>query len=154
MAITNQDRVSRALDLLRDGLSPYVERELKSRFGDRWNKEVKTALSDRRLGGSKGDPLQDIAVILVVMDKTWGQVFGAVLARSDRNLVLELLDTRNKWAHQEPFTGDDVYRVLDSAGRLLGAATAPQAEEIERMKAELLRVRFEDQARGERRKSA
>ena len=35
MAISNKDRISRALDLLREGLTPFVERELKARLGAR-----------------------------------------------------------------------------------------------------------------------
>jgi len=154
MAITNYERVGKALELLRDGLRPFVERELATKYGSRAAAEIKTALSDRRLGGSKGDSLNDIAVLLVVMDKTWGAVFGAILGRADRNLVNELLDSRHRWAHQEAITGDDAYRILDSAGRLLGAVSAPQGEELERMKTELLRVRFDEKARGEKRKSA
>ena len=66
----------------------------------------------------------------------------------------ELRDHRNKWAHQESFSSDDTYRALDSAGRLLTAVSALEAEEIERMKTELLRLRFDEQVRGEKRKSA
>ena len=66
----------------------------------------------------------------------------------------ELRDHRNKWAHQESFSSDDTYRALDSAGRLLTAVSAPEAEEIEKMKTELLRLRFDEQVRGEKRKSA
>src|SRR5262249_21359321 len=51
-------------------------------------------------------------------------------------------------------SGDDAYRALDSAGRLLTAVSAPQADDIERMKMELLRLRFDEQARSEKRKSA
>jgi len=36
----------------------------------------------------------------------------------------------------------------------LTAVSAPQADEIEKMKTELLRVRFDEQMRGEKRKSA
>jgi len=154
MAITNYERVGKALELLRDGLRPFVERELATKHGSRAAAEIKTALSDRRLGGSKGDSLNDIAVLLVVMDKTWGAVFGTILGRAERNLVNELLDSRHRWAHQETITGDDAYRILDSAGRLLAAVSAPQGEELERMKTELLRVRFDEKARGEKRKSA
>jgi len=68
--------------------------------------------------------------------------------------VSELRECRNKWAHQEAFSSDDTYRVLDSAGRLLTAVSAPQADEIEKMKMELLRLRFDEQVRSEKRKSA
>ena len=61
---------------------------------------------------------------------------------------------RNKWAHQESFSSDDAYRALDSVGRLLTAVSAPQSDELERLKMELLRVRFDEQARGERRRQA
>ena len=39
-------------------------------------------------------------------------------------------------------------------GRLLAAVSAPQSDELERLKMELLRVRFDEQARGERRRQA
>ncbi|WP_406693623.1 Swt1 family HEPN domain-containing protein [Singulisphaera sp. Ch08] len=76
------------------------------------------------------------------------------LGPAERSLVSELRDHRNKWAHQETFSGNDAYRSLDSAGRLLNAVSAPQADDVERMKTELLRLRFDEQARSEKRKSA
>jgi predicted AAA+ superfamily ATPase len=68
--------------------------------------------------------------------------------------VSELRDHRNKWAHQQTFSSDDAYRAFDSIGRLLAAVSAPQADEIEKMKMELLRLRFDEQVRGEKRKTA
>jgi len=153
MAITNHERVGKALDLLREGLRPFVERELKAHHGDGWAFEVKEVLGDTRLGGNKSDTLQDVAVLLVLMDRKWGDLFRRVLGKAERSLVNELIDIRNRWAHQETFTGDDAYRALDSAGRLLAAVSAPQSDDIEKVKMELLRVRFDEQARGERRKS-
>ncbi len=40
MATSNKDRISRSLDHLRDGLTPFVERELKARLGDRWAEKL------------------------------------------------------------------------------------------------------------------
>ena len=88
------------------------------------------------------------------MDRKWGEVFRQILGKSERSLVNEILGVRNAWAHQEPFSSDDAYRALDSAGRLLSAISAAQADDVEKMKMELLRVRFDEQARGEKRKSA
>src|SRR5205085_6553111 len=68
--------------------------------------------------------------------------------------VSELRDVRNKWAHQEPFSGDDADRALDSAERLLAAVSAPQADEVRKIKMELRRTIFDEQARSERRRSA
>jgi predicted AAA+ superfamily ATPase len=111
-------------------------------------------LSDTRLGAGKADSLNDVAALLVVMDRKWGDVFRQILGKTERSLVNEILAIRNSWAHQETFSGDDAYRALDSAGRLLTAISAPQSDEIEKVKMELLRVRFDEQARGEKRKTA
>jgi predicted AAA+ superfamily ATPase len=152
MAITNQERVGKAMDLLRDGLRPFAERELKAKHGERWATEVKATLAGRQLGQGKGDALQDVAVLLAVMDRVWGSVFGAILGRADRNLVLELIDVRNRWAHQEPFSSEDADRALDSMARLLTAVSAPQADEVGKMKFELRRLIFDEQVRGEKRR--
>jgi predicted AAA+ superfamily ATPase len=152
MAITNRDRITRGLDLLRDGLKPFVERELKAKHAANWRAEVRTALSDRNLGKGE-DPLHDPQVLLAVMDKRWGSLFSAILARSDRNLVIELTEVRNRWAHAEQFSGDDVDRALDSIARLLTAVSAPQADDITRMKMDLRRLMFDEQVRGEKRKA-
>jgi Swt1-like HEPN len=153
MAVTNHERVGKALDLLKEGLRPLVERELKAQLGERWTSEVKNILSDTRLGGGKGS-LKDVAVMLVIMDRTWGSVFRRILGRAERALINELSDVRNRWAHQEPFSSDDTYRALDSTTRLLTAVSASQADEVGKMLMELQRVRFDEQMRGEKRKSA
>ncbi|MHC5826054.1 MAG: Swt1 family HEPN domain-containing protein, partial [Nostoc sp.] len=36
MTVSNRERVGRVLDLLRDGLYPFVEREMRSIYGDKW----------------------------------------------------------------------------------------------------------------------
>ena len=82
----------------------------------------------------------------------WHKVFRKVLGQAERSMVSELRDVRNRWAHQTPFSSDDAYRTLDSASRLLTAVSAPQAADVEKMKMELLRVRFDEQVRGEKRK--
>jgi len=96
----------------------------------------------------------DVSVLLKLMWESWHDVFRQTLGHTERSLVSELRDYRNKWAHQESFSSDDTYRSLDSAGRLLTAISAPQADDIEKMKTELLRLRFDEQVRSEKRKSA
>ena len=154
MAISNHERVGKALELLKAGVGPFVEREFKAKYGEHWASDVRDVLSDTRLGGGQGESLGDIAVLLVVMDRKWGEVFRQILGKTERSLVNELLAVRHRWAHQEPFSSDDAYRALDSAARLLAAVSASQADDVEKMKMELLRVRFDEQARGEKRKSA
>ncbi|WP_420474276.1 Swt1 family HEPN domain-containing protein [Noviherbaspirillum sp. ST9] len=155
MAITNHERVGKALEQLKMGLAPFVEREVKAAI-------AANALSMQRVRGFVDDPILakkgiaewDVAALLKLMWETWNEVFRKTLGFSDRSLVSEIRDWRNKWAHQEPFSSDDAYRALDSTGRLLTSISAPQADEVERAKMELLRVRFDEQARGEKRKSS
>ncbi|MDR7569184.1 MAG: Swt1 family HEPN domain-containing protein, partial [Armatimonadota bacterium] len=152
MAVTNHERVGKALDLLRAGLGPFVERELRGQYRGQAMAEALRLVGDDRNVASKPIRDWDVAALLKVMGAGWDEVFRRPLGQAERSLVSELRDWRNKWAHQEAFSTDDAYRVLDSASRLLSAVSAPQVEELERMKMELLRVRFEEQVRAERRK--
>jgi len=156
MATTNHERVGKSLEILNSGIMPFFERELHAQLGEDWQKKV-AAQSDERLFDTKRQTelIQwDTQRLLSVMWNNWNEVFGRTLGHAERSLVSELRDIRNRWAHQKPFSSDDTYRALDSVGRLLTAVSAPQADEIERMKMELLRVRFDEQVRTEKRKSA
>ncbi len=154
MAITNHERVGKALELLKNGLGPFVEREFKSAYRDRAAAEVSRFMSEDRLNAKRPVAEWDVAALLKLMWESWNDVFRKTLGPAERSLLSELRDHRNKWAHQESFSSDDAYRALDSAGRLLTAVSAPQADEIEKMKMELLRLRFDEQVRSEKRKSA
>ena len=156
MAITNHERVGKALDLLKDGLQPFVERELKAQYQQGWFEELKQTLPPPQLSffPDEGEARWDIAAVLAAMWGRWNEVFRNTLGQAERTLVSELREVRNKWAHQTPFSTDDAYRALDSAARLLTAVSAPQADEVEKMKMELLRVRFDEQVRSEKRKTA
>lgn len=155
MATTNQERVGKAMDLLRAGLAPYVEREFASCHKEMAQAEARRLLpAEDRINGTRPITQWDAAVLLKVMWDSWNDIFGRTLGRAERSLVQELREVRNRWAHQDPFTGDDAYRALDSVHRLLLAVSATQAEEVEKMKMESLRVRFDEQARSEKRKTA
>src|SRR6266702_328186 len=154
MAQSNHERVGRALEILNTGLTPFVEREMLAKHGERWRYEAARSLREQHLANEGGAHLDTQGLLLILWDQ-WHQVFRNVLGHAERSLVSELRETRNKWAHQEPFSTDDAYRALDSVQRLLTAVSAAQqAGEVERQKHELLRIRFEDQARNETRKVA
>ena len=154
MAITNHERVGKALELLKYGLGPFAEREYKNVFKDRAAAEIRQLIADDRINIDKSVAEWDVAVLLKLMWDSWNTVFRLTLGHTERSLVSELREYRNKWAHQESFTSDNTYRALDSASRLLAAVSAPQADEIEKMKMELLRLRFDEQVRSEKRKTA
>jgi predicted AAA+ superfamily ATPase len=154
MAITNHERVGKAMDLLKQGLGPFVQREFQSYYKDRAPAEATRYLGEDRILAKKAIVEWDAAGLLKLMWESWNDVFRRILGPAERSLVNELRDLRNKWAHQQTFSGDDAYRSLDSAGRLLTAISAPQSDEIEKTKMELLRLRFDEQVRNEKRKSA
>lgn len=155
MAITNYERVGKSMELLKNGLAPFMERELAAHYGKYWlTKVTERWPGDLSWPEDQEQPHLDVAAILRVMWEQWNEVFRQTLGHAERSLVSELREVRNKWAHQEAFSSDDTYRALDSAARLLTAISAPQANDIEKMKMELLRVRFDEQVRNEKRKSA
>ena len=81
MAITNQERVGKAVDLLRTGLAPYVARELASAHKDKAQAEARRLLPpEDRINGTRPIAQWDAAVLLKVMWDAWNEVF----ARSGR----------------------------------------------------------------------
>jgi len=139
MATTNRERVGRAFELLASGLGPFVERQMKTAAGQGW-------LPGPHGPGDEGSP-QDPAFLLRVMADAWDSAFRQRLTKAERNLVFELRDTRNRWAHNEAFNADDTYRALDSAERLLVAVDAREAAEVGRSKTELRRLLHEAETR-------
>ena len=68
-------------------------------------------------------------------------------------MVNELVEVRNKLAHDGKFSYDDAERALDSMRRLLEAVSAGQsADEISKMRDTILRTKFSELARNEERK--
>lgn len=139
MADSNNERVGKALSLLTEGLAPFVDRECGLKYGMGWENAVP---------GDGARPKTDVQFLLRTMTSTWREVFERTLGRQERNYVSELIDARNRWAHQEAFSSDQAYRALDSAELLLQAVSAgEQASEVGRLKHDLLRRRYSEEAR-------
>ena len=154
MAITNYERVGKALELLKEGLGPFVQRELENIYQDQAHDQAAQILGDDWLHADKSIEQLDAAALLKLMWDTWNDVFRKTFGFAERTLVSELRDVRNKWAHQASFSSDDTDRALDSTERMLTAVSAPQTEEVRKMKMELRRLVFDEQVRNERRKSS
>ena len=114
--------------------------ELKSVYKDKAQTEAGRYLGEDRLNAKKPISDWDAAVLLKLLWESWNDVFRQTLGHAERSLVSELREVRNKWAHQEAFSSDDAYRALDSAAGCSPPISAPQADEIEKMKMELLRA--------------
>ena len=155
MATTNHERVNKAMELLREGVAPFVHREVtaKVRAGAVRMSTIRRVAEDAQLAKK---PIEnwDAATLLKLMSETWNEVFRDTLGSTEHRFVSELQDWCSEWADQERFSSDDADRALDSAERLLAAVSAPQANEVAKVKRELRRLVLDEQVRGEKRRAA
>ena len=76
-----------------------------------------------------------------------------MFSRTERAWVNELVEVRNRLAHDEKFSYDDSERALDTMSRLMDAISASEcSQQLKNMRSQILRVRFEEQRRTEERK--
>jgi predicted AAA+ superfamily ATPase len=145
MALSNRDRIGKALDQLRDALLPYISAQLYDQVGSDWQDRLPP----------NGNNLQDVSVLLGLFMEHWQNVFKRLLSQSDRAYVSELKEARNKWAHAEAMSSDDVDRYIDTAVRLCRNINATeQAESIRALREELQQQVFADRARNRTRYQA
>lgn len=148
MALSNRDRVGRAFELLAAGLGPFVDRRMRATHpsGDQWFEAWERGERTGR-GGNFRVSLDDPLVQLNVMKANWREAFDTELSPQDRNAVYDLYRHRNDWAHNEAFSFDDAYRVLDKVEQLLLAVDASEADAAGQAKTDLMRVKFESEAK-------
>lgn len=155
MATTNRDRVARVMDLLKEGLGPFVLREYKMVYRKDYRREIFEALRTERYeppqeAFESEDTLLaqlDVHGWLNLMWRRRNEVFSQKLGHAERAYISLLMDARNKWAHQAAFSNDDAYHVADTGARLLGAISAgDQMAEVQAIGQDLLRLRYEAQA--------
>ena len=151
MVMANNERVARALDLLRDGLGPKCAATWEGFYGARWLE----AVNDRLHSPEHNPRVNDVAFLFKGLKGTWGEVFAHGFTPAVRSLVFELAEVRNRWAHQEGFSSDDVARALDSMERVLEAfGNTAERRKIRDLRRDLMRQMFEEESRAERRKTA
>ena len=153
MANTNQERILKGLDLLRDGLRPRCEQIWSDCLGGNWLERVNQQLRNPERAPSMGDT----AFLLKGMKATWNEVFGGQQSfpPTVRSYVFELADVRNRWAHQEPFSSDDTERALDTMERLLEAfGNSDERSQIRKVRFSLRQLVTEEASRSELRKKA
>ena len=148
MALSNKDRVTKAFDLLSEGLLDIVDEVMTSVFKssewpDQWAERdaQKFGTSKRKL--TKHDVLVQLRALT-----EFGKDFDHVLSRGQKAFATELRDARNAWAHNEPISSDDAIRALDTAERLLSAVgSIDSAEDVKKLRIDLQRTVFEEQTR-------
>jgi len=162
MAVSNLERIGKGLQILRDGLAPYILRELKNVYKERWwNSGIEAFLENaagREILLGEGTPEErftrlDIQALLVIMWENWNNVFKAELGHIGRSYVSELREVRNAWAHQQPFSSEDTFRALDTMSRLLEMVHGQGLEELKSLSHDMLRQKYEAETKRELKKS-
>ena len=142
-ALSNKERVGRALDLVAEGLGPWMIPQLHSKYGNNWAAEVgRTAgLSGRDATPNHSDP----AYLFWVFDKQWHGLFRDQLSYEDKRAVSALWDARKEWAHGERISSERTERVLmDSEHILRSIGAVEQADKADEMRREFRRLIFEE----------
>ncbi len=140
MATSNREKITKMIDLLVDGLYPFIKREIRATMGE---KPLEQQMPENNS--------HDLAELLKLMEYKWNEVFRNILGRSERSFVSELRDVRNKWAHNEPFSYGDTHRAIDTAARLLKSIHHDKAEELSKLSSEVLRISYDEQRRSKTR---
>jgi uncharacterized protein len=154
MAKSTRQYVFDGMELLPDALIPFVEKRLESSITGHWQNVVGQKIYNLK-ANNDGGLAWDQPALFSAMNVYWGEAFGNVLGKTDRAIVNELSDVRNKLSHNEKFSYDDAERALDSMRRLLESISAGEtATEIGKMRDTILRTKFTELQRNEERKTS
>lgn len=139
--------VQRGLQLLRTGLTRYVERRLREKYDEAWwtggavphlqrmeqlRNRLPQAADDRaRL------ELLDNSALLTIINRQFNEIFVQDLGREGLGYVHELSAVRNHWAHEDPFTQEEAARALDTIVLLLRIINAPELKSAIRIREEI-----------------
>ncbi|MGM4883090.1 DUF499 domain-containing protein [Rhizobium sp. 62_C5_N11_2] len=153
MAKSTRQHVFEGMELLPEGLIPFVEKRLESSLSGHWQVEVVQRVQGLKPNSQGTAIAWDQQGLLKAMMAFWKDAFGTVLGHPERSYVSELLDVRNKLAHNENFTYDDAERALDTMRRLLEAVGAGEvAEKISASRDTILRTKYAELQRNEERR--
>lgn len=146
-SLSNKERVGRTLDLVAAGLGPWMVDLLTRKYGETWKDQVRAAAGAPPRDFT--DNVDDPSYLFWAFEKQWQILFRNQVSFEEKRCVSALWDARREWAHAARFTDEQTERVLSDGEHLLRAigATA-SADEVEELRRELRRIRFEkDQKR-------
>ena len=153
MSKSNRTYIFEALDQFKDGMIPFVTTRLETSLTGHWPSQVKSKVEVLRV--SNGTIEWDVAGLLKTMMSFWGEAFRTVLGPAERSYVSEILEVRNRFAHDQSFSYDDTERALDTIKRILESVSAGDAaEKVGAMRTAVLRRRLDEQRRNEERKGS
>ena len=113
MAISNYDRVTKVMELLKAGLQPFVEREMKAQHNQLWLQEARASVAETQthLFTGSAEPEWDAASLLAVMWNQWEKVFRKTFAVGGAAVILNAVGV-----HVEPVGVLVVLKCVDVDG--------------------------------------
>ena len=97
MAMTNLERVGKGLDLLKEGLGPFVEREMNASYQKKWLDVARSKIHRDEDIQVKGGKIEwDVHILLILMWEFWHTTFKRTLGHAERTYVSELRDFRKR----------------------------------------------------------
>ncbi len=147
MALSNRDRVGRALDILASGLQPFVDANMPAVMPD--GKDWLDVMRERdRRDGRPATMIRTDPRLLLRVIAEHQRAFRDSLSRTELAFAQEIREVGNKWAHNDAFSDADTMRALDTMVRLLRAAGAvPEADQVEKLWTEHQQAAFEKQTK-------
>jgi predicted AAA+ superfamily ATPase len=138
----NYQRIGSVLTQLRDGLRPYVERELSKKLGKYWVTKATEGWQYSIEFDQEDQPKLDALALLRMMQDNWNNVFSEKLGHADRSHVNELRQLRNDWAHVggHIFSNHETLRAMETTVLLLRSVSAPQLSELEKERDAFARI--------------
>ena len=121
---TNRDRIGKMNELVEAGVLPFVNEQMKKKFGTHWRQHARVPNSL----SPKAD-LDAHALLYIVMNN-WRDVFQHYLKPEIRDAASAAFAGRNKYSHSASAIDDNItLRALSGAHELLvGIYAKPQAE--------------------------
>jgi predicted AAA+ superfamily ATPase len=147
MATSNRDRIDQGLQLLGQGLKPFVESVMAPAAQGRDWVELLDTRNNARRGSHFQSSVDDPRFLLsVITDEN--RMFRDKLSRAEQSFASELRDTGNKLAHGAAFGADDTYRALDTMERLLAATDAhEQADAVRKLRRDAQQAAFNSETK-------
>jgi hypothetical protein len=126
MALSNHERIGRALESARAGLLKYVTDEMERVYGTNWRQRASESLPgwQKTMGFELVLDIQ--ALIAIVLDPRH-ECFALLNIPRSRNLLFDLREIRNTGADQKEAGETYTNRALATVELLLEAVKAPQA---------------------------
>jgi hypothetical protein len=113
VALSNRDRVGRALEVMAGGLEPFVDRQMAVALPS--GRDWLQAMTDRAQHDGRSATMvrSDPRLPLQVIGEH-GRAFRDSLSKTQLAFAQEIRESGHKWAHNDAFSDPDTSRVLDT----------------------------------------